>query len=107
MLALSLLCLGLASFSFAFPVTENAVDNTFRVFVTDTETDSNGIERRTTAAVDKAVHDRLVYYSEYAAAAYCPPQQAKEGGGKVACSPAKTCGRVEQSDTKIYTTWLK
>jgi len=106
MLLRSFVSLGLASFSLALPVTENADTSAPGVYVTDTYTDQHGVEKRATKAISTELHERLIYYSEYATAAYCPPQQAKSGGGKVTCQPAKTCGRVEKANTKIYNTWL-
>jgi hypothetical protein len=96
---------GLVSLVLGLPTPENVETNEPGVYVTDTYTDHNGIERRSTKAISKELHERLIYWSEYSAAAYCPPQQEKTGG-KVACQPAKTCLRVEASNTKIYSTWI-
>jgi hypothetical protein len=95
---------GLASFSLALPTLN--LENAAEVYRTDTFIDENGNERQSTQVISKELHEDLIYYSEYAAAAYCPPQQGKTGD-KVSCNPAQTCGRVEKSDTKIYSTWLK
>jgi len=104
MLLPCLISFGLASLSFALPTLN--LENAAEVYRTDIFHDENGVEKRSTQVIAKEVHEDLIYYSEYAAAAYCPPQQAQIGR-KVTCNPAKTCGRVEQSDTKIYSTWLK
>jgi hypothetical protein len=104
MLLHCLISFGLASFCLALPTLD--LENAAEVYKTDTLNDENGVEKRYTQVISKDIHDELIYYSEYAAAAYCPPQQGKTGD-KVACSPAQTCGRVEKSDTKIYSSWLK
>jgi hypothetical protein len=52
---------------------------------------------------DKLIQD-FKYYSEWAAAAYCEPQQGKNGS-KVNCGTYGTCPLVERSDTKVYHTW--
>ena len=106
MLVRSLFYFGLATLSLALPVIENTDTDLHGTNSTDTSIEEHNINRRSASAINKALHERLIYYSEYAAAAYCKPQQAT-GGGKVACAPAKTCGRVEKSDTKVYTTWYK
>jgi hypothetical protein len=104
MLLRSLVVLGLASFSLALPTSgKNGTESD--VYTLDSYTDDAGVEKRA-AAITSELHERLIYWSEWATAAYCPPQQGK-GGGKVTCDPAKTCGRVEKSNTKIYTTWLE
>jgi hypothetical protein len=106
MLVRSLFCFGLASLSLALPAIEIADTDIVHANAIDTSTEEHVVDRRSASAIDKPLHDRLIYYSEYAAAAYCKLQQA-EGGGKVTCAPAKTCGHVEKSDTKVYNTWLK
>jgi hypothetical protein len=104
MLLQYLISAGLATFALALPTLN--LENAAEVYRTDIFTDKNGFERRSTHVISKETHEDLIYYSEYAAAAYCPPQQNKTGG-KVACSPAQTCERVEKSNTKIYSTWIK
>jgi hypothetical protein len=108
MLARSILSLGLASISLALPVVEDVDTTVPGMYVTDTFTDEHGIERRSTQAVSKEIHEKLIYYSEYAGAAYCPKQQGA-GGNAIKCAPdgPKTCPHVEQSKTKVYNTWLK
>jgi hypothetical protein len=108
MLFRSLFSLGLASIALALPVTEDVDTSAPGVYVTDTYTDHNGVERRSTQVISKQIHEKLIYYSEYNAAAYCPGQQdAKFVKQKITCGKYKTCDRVEKSNTTIYTTWLK
>jgi hypothetical protein len=107
MLFRSLFSLGLASIALALPVTEDVDTSAPGVYVTDTYTDHNGVERRSTQVISKQIHEKLIYYSEYNAAAYCPGQQdAKFVKQKITCGKYKTCDRVEKSNTTIYTTWL-
>jgi len=114
MLLRGLFVLGLASGILALPTVDDVDGSVPGVYVTDSYTDHLGVEKRSTKAISSELHERLIYYSEYATAAYCPTQQGKaasggKGGGsgaKITCQPSKTCPRVEKSDTKIYTTWL-
>jgi hypothetical protein len=108
MLLRELFVLGLAPIILALPTLVDIDGSVPGIYVTDTYTDHLGNEKRSTSTISSELHQKLIYYSEYATAAYCPTQQ-KGGGGttKVTCQPSKTCGRVEKSDTKIYTTWLK
>ncbi|KAF1810920.1 alpha/beta-hydrolase, partial [Eremomyces bilateralis CBS 781.70] len=54
--------------------------------------------------ISSELHDRLVYYSEWATAAYCSPQQG-ETGGKVSCQTSKTCV-VAPVSLKTLTCWF-
>lgn len=99
-----LLSFGLASLTVALPAL--TLDNAAEMYETHTWEDDKGIEQRSTNVISKDLHETIIYYSEYATAAYCPPQTGGKLGGKVACEPAKTCGRVEKSDTKIYSSWI-
>src|ERR1700750_2704246 len=104
MLLHSLVVLGLTSLSLALPTAERINGTESGVYELESYTDDFGVEKRATAAgISQELHQRLIYWSEWATAAYCPPQQGK-GGGKVSCEPTKTCTRVEKSDTKVYNT---
>jgi len=108
MLLRHFLSLGLVSHCLALPSPEEVDTSKPGIYVTDTYTDEHGIEKRSTKAIDKNLHETLVYYSEYTAAAYCSPQQGKIGG-KVNCqgaNGAKTCLRVEKSETKVHSAWI-
>jgi hypothetical protein len=107
MLLHNFLSIGLASLCLALPASEEIDTSKPGIYRTDTYTDQHGIERRSTKAIDRELHERLIYYSEYTAAAYCAHQQGKPGE-KVTCSAdgAKTCGRVEKSDTKVLSAWV-
>lgn len=85
-----LLSLALVSLALGLPTI--TLENAAEVYVTHT-TDDDGIERRSTQVIDKGLHQKLIYYSEYAAAAYCPPQQGKIGG-KVCATLFNTRGLI-------------
>ena len=50
-------CVGLVSLSWALPISENIDTDVPGVYVTDTYTDYNGIEKRSTKAISAALHE--------------------------------------------------
>jgi predicted lipase len=63
------------------------------------------LTKTSTGGVTQAMVNEFKHVSEWAAAAYCKPQQGKSGG-KVSCGKAKICDSVERLNTKIYETWI-
>jgi len=93
--ATTLLLAGLP-LTFGNPI-EQVVETSDEYFTIDAKT---GAKR----SIDQALVQDFKYYSEYAAAAYCP-NQLEKSGAKVTCGSYGTCPLVEKSNTDVLHTW--